>query len=91
MSALVRLYAVLTTVSCWVERKRLAILMRVYGMTNDCEPPVDWRVREGLPSRDQWPTVKTADTQSVRPIWVVGRMKVGPVKPVPAKFDKESL
>ena len=58
MSIIVRLYAILSAISRWVEDMRIALLVRFYGMANDeGEPPIPWRIRERLPSHDQWPMV----------------------------------
>jgi hypothetical protein len=91
MNMIVRLYAALTAVSLWVEDLRVKLLFRAYGITHDEKPPVPWREREGLPSRDQWPKIKmTGGLQIERPIWVRGKVKVGPVHPIPAKIDGET-
>lgn len=97
MNVIVRLYALLTVVSGWVERLRIALLVRVYGITNECKPPVDWRVREGLPSYGQWPTTRLSRVGSnveeriPRFVLLKGKVGVGPVRPVPAKLDKEPM
>ena len=84
MNLIVRLYAMLTAVSSWVESMRVALLVRVYGISNDIKSPVPWRVREGLPDHNEWPMAKEGGA-----ILLVGAAKVGPVRPVPAKLDKE--
>ena len=43
--------------------------------------PVDWRVREGLPPNDQWPTSADGKTS----LLVVGDVRCGRVRPVRAE------
>ena len=90
MSTLFRLYAVLTAISGWVEGLRVSILVRIYGIDKSIKPPVPWREREGLPpAQYRWPTVKDRHSENSYAAVLVGKVKVGPVKPVPAQFDKE--
>jgi len=42
--------------------------------------PVDWRIREGVPAHDRWPRDKNGSMCNL----VVGAVKCGPVRPVPA-------
>ena len=90
MNLTVRLYAMLTAISRWSDNLRVALLLRVFGITNDCKPPIPWRKREGLPSLDQWPTTKDKDGGDARPVWVTGKVKVGPVHPVPAVLEMDT-
>ncbi len=89
MSIIVRSYMALTGVSRWIERLRIALLVRIWGIEQDCEPPVPWREREKLPEHNDWPMEKGKMGQSVHPVFLTGAVKVGPVRPVPAKFDEE--
>lgn len=94
MNTIVRLYAMLTRISGWIEGWRVALLVRVYGVANnESKPPTDWREREKLPDHNQWPTVKaTEDSRLGHSVLLVGAVKVGPVHPVPAppEFYKEN-
>ncbi len=91
MSVIIRLYTMLTAISRWIEAMRIYLLVRAYGINNECPPLVPWRKREGLPSHDQWPKIRlNGELRIEHPIWVRGKVKVGPVHPVPAKFDKEN-
>jgi hypothetical protein len=86
----IRLYRLLSKVSEWVESRRVNLLARIYGIASDVKPPVPWRKREGLPSLDQWPTTKDKDGGDARPVWVTGKVKVGPVRPVPAVLELDT-
>ena len=86
MNLIVGLYAIMTAISRWSESLRVALLFRAYGITNKCVPPIPWRVREGLPSLDQWPTVRDANNMD-RAVLVVGAVKAGPIRPVPAELE----
>ena len=86
MNLIVGLYAIMTAISRWSESLRVAILVRIWGMSHAGKPPVDWRVREGLPSLDRWPTVRDANNMD-RAVLVVGAVKAGPIRPVPAELE----
>ena len=87
MDVIVRLYTALTTISRWIEDLRIACLVRVYGIDKNEKPPIPWRVREGLPRHDQWPEVNGRNGWPGHLMWVTGKVKVGPVRPVPAKLE----
>jgi hypothetical protein len=87
MNLIVRLYEIVTAISHWSENLRVALLLRAFGVTNDCKPPIPWRKREGLPSLDQWPKAKDKDGGVAHSVWVIGKVKAGPVRPVPAKLE----
>lgn len=90
MKSTVRLYKILSVVSGWVETARLALLVRVYGISQNEKAPVPWRKREGLPDPGHWPeAVESKDGKFKYPVWLIGKQKVGPVRPVPAKLDTE--
>ena len=90
MSIIVRSYMALTGVSRWIERLRVALLVRIWGIEQDCEPPVPWREREKLPEHNDWPTVKSnIDSRYEHSALLTGAVKIGPVRPVPAKFDEK--
>ena len=92
MNTLLRLYAVLTAISGWIESLRVSVFTRVYGISNYVKPPVPWREREGLPpAHCRWPTVEDERSGNSYAAVLVGKVKVGPVKPVPAEFDRGSL
>jgi hypothetical protein len=88
MNMIVKLYAALTVVSRWIESLRVALLVRAWGIANGCKPPAPWREREKLPDHNQWPMVRDKDSHLMRPVGLKGAVKVGPIRPVPAKFDK---
>ena len=90
MNLIVRLYEIVTAISHWSENLRVALLLRAFGVTNDCRPPIPWRKREGLPSLDQWPKTKDKDGGFARSVLVTGKVKVGPVHPVPAVLGMDT-
>ena len=56
MNLIVRLYEIVTAISHWSENLRVALLLRAFGVTNDCRPPIPWRKRCGLPDfGEPWP------------------------------------
>jgi hypothetical protein len=88
MSLTIRLYELLTVVSRWVEGSRVALLSRAYGIDKNEKPPIPWRKREGLPDSGNWPkAVQSKDGLFKYPVFLIGKQKVGPVRPVPAKWD----
>jgi hypothetical protein len=87
MSLTLKLFAILTVISRWVEDLRVGILAHIWGIANDEKPPVPWREREGLPSHNHWPMKKSSISGSEFPIWLTGKVKVGKVRPVPAKLE----
>ena len=90
MNLIVRLYEIVTAISHWSENLRVALLLRAFGVTNDCKPPIPWRKREGLPSLDQWPKAKDKDGGVAHSVWVIGKVKAGPVRPVPAVLEMDT-
>jgi len=76
-----RLYNILSSVSRWIDCKRDWLLLRYYGIAQGVKPPVPWREREQLPLRGDWPTGKYGQSHLV-----IGAVKVGPVRPVPAEL-----
>jgi hypothetical protein len=90
MNLIARLYEIVTAISHWSEKLRVALSLRAFGISNDCKPLIPWRKREGLPSLDQWPTTKDKDGGDARPVWVTGKVKVGPVRPVPAVLELDT-
>jgi hypothetical protein len=92
MNLTIKLYEMLTAISRWIENARVAQLVRIYGICKEEIPPIPWREREGLPSSDQWPKEGGQIDNLLMPdhsIWITGKVKAGPVRPVPAKFDEE--
>jgi hypothetical protein len=93
MNMTIRLYSMLTAVSRWIEDLRIVCLIRAYEITSDEKVPTPWREREGLPSADQWPTVRLArvgpcqEERIPRRVLLTGKVKVGPVRPVPTKLE----
>lgn len=93
MSIIVRLYNTLSVISGWVEDARVALLVRFYGIVNNEKAPLPWRKREGLPEPGSWPTTRLSrvggnvEERIPHQVMIVGKQKVGPVRPVPAKGD----
>ena len=90
MNIIVRLYETLTSISYWIESLRISLLVRIWGIDSNEKPPKPWREREKIPPHGQWPEAKTSvDSRLSHPALLVGAVRVGPVKPVPAQLDKE--
>ncbi len=95
MNLTVSVYKILSVVSGWIEAMRVALLVRVYGIDKNEKPPAPWRKREGLPDPGLWPTTRLSrvggnvEERIPRQVMIVGKQKVGPVRPVPAKLDMD--
>src|ERR1700678_330916 len=88
MNLTVSMYKLLNVVSGWVENVRLNLLARVWGIDQNVKPPAPWRKREGLPDPGHWPeAVESKNGKFKYPVFLTGKQKVGPVRPVPAKLD----
>lgn len=87
MNLALKLFAILSVVSRWIEDLRVRILAHIWGIANNEKPPVPWRVREGLPDHNNWPMEKSSISGSEFSIFLTGKVKVGKVRPVPAKLE----
>jgi hypothetical protein len=84
MSVTVKLYTVLSAVAERIDIWRTSLLARIWGIAVEAKSLVGWRKREGLPPSELWPRDARGGFVQLK-----GKVKAGPVRPVPAKFDKD--